>query len=95
MLLHHVELWVPDLTRAERSWGWLLTALGAQPYQAWDHGRSWRDGDLYVVLGPVQRLAASLRVVRGTGSFCWRSTSRPATWTSWWPRRRPTGGGCS
>jgi catechol 2,3-dioxygenase-like lactoylglutathione lyase family enzyme len=50
MLLHHVELWVPDLTRAERSWGWLLTALGAQPYQAWDHGRSWRDGDLYVVL---------------------------------------------
>ena len=50
MLLHHVELWVPDLTRAERSWGWLLTALGAQPYQAWEHGRSWRDGDLYVVL---------------------------------------------
>ena len=25
-LLHHVELWVPDLARAEQSWGWLLTA---------------------------------------------------------------------
>src|SRR5580704_7452851 len=21
--LHHVELWVPDLTRARREWGWL------------------------------------------------------------------------
>jgi catechol 2,3-dioxygenase-like lactoylglutathione lyase family enzyme len=40
--LHHIELWVPDLTRAERSWGWLLTRLGAQPHQSWAHGRSWR-----------------------------------------------------
>ncbi|MGY1857370.1 hypothetical protein [Modestobacter sp. SYSU DS0290] len=24
--LHRIELWVPDLARAERSWGWLLTA---------------------------------------------------------------------
>ncbi|MGY2081412.1 VOC family protein [Modestobacter sp. SYSU DS0657] len=40
--LHHLELWVPDLARAERSWGWLLTALGAAPFQSWPHGRSWR-----------------------------------------------------
>ena len=39
-LLHHVELWVPDLARAERSWGWLLTRLGAEPFQSWEHGRS-------------------------------------------------------
>ena len=26
--LHHIELWVPDLASAQRSWGWLLTALG-------------------------------------------------------------------
>jgi hypothetical protein len=38
-LLHHVELWVPDLARAERSWGWLLTRLGAEPFQSWEHGR--------------------------------------------------------
>ena len=50
MLLHHVELWVPDLTRAERSWGWLLTALGAEPFQRWEHGRSWRCGDVYLVV---------------------------------------------
>jgi catechol 2,3-dioxygenase-like lactoylglutathione lyase family enzyme len=49
-LLHHVELWVSDLTRAERSWGWLLTRLGAEPFQSWEHGRSWRHGDVYVVV---------------------------------------------
>ncbi|MQA35513.1 VOC family protein [Modestobacter roseus] len=43
--LHHIELWVPDLARAERSWGWLLTALGAEPFQRWEHGRSWRWGE--------------------------------------------------
>ncbi|QXG76907.1 VOC family protein [Modestobacter sp. L9-4] len=48
--LHHVELWVPDLARAERSWGWLLTRLGAEPFQSFEHGRSWRSGDTYVVL---------------------------------------------
>jgi len=26
--LHHLTLWVPDLGRAEESWGWLLTELG-------------------------------------------------------------------
>ncbi len=49
-LLHHVELWVPDLDRAERSWGWLLTALGARPYQSWERGRWGRLGDFYVVV---------------------------------------------
>jgi len=27
-VLHHLTLWVPDLTRAEESWGWLLGELG-------------------------------------------------------------------
>jgi catechol 2,3-dioxygenase-like lactoylglutathione lyase family enzyme len=27
-VLHHVTLWVPDLTRAEESWSWLLGELG-------------------------------------------------------------------
>ena len=49
--LHHVEVWVPDLARAEGSWGWLLTALGATPFQSWEHGRSWRwDDGVYVVV---------------------------------------------
>jgi len=32
-MLHHIELWVPDLTRAEASWGWLLGKLGYRVYQ--------------------------------------------------------------
>jgi catechol 2,3-dioxygenase-like lactoylglutathione lyase family enzyme len=40
--LHHVELWVPDLTRARREWGWLLGQLGYEPFQDWDDGCSWR-----------------------------------------------------
>jgi catechol 2,3-dioxygenase-like lactoylglutathione lyase family enzyme len=27
-VLHHLTLWVPDLERAETSWGWLLGELG-------------------------------------------------------------------
>jgi catechol 2,3-dioxygenase-like lactoylglutathione lyase family enzyme len=42
-LLHHVELWVPDLERAAASWGWLLERLGYERYQNWAaraHGRT-------------------------------------------------------
>ncbi|WP_055492381.1 VOC family protein [Streptomyces sp. TP-A0356] len=49
-MLHHIELWVPDLPRAVREWGWLLTRLGYRPYQEWRHGRSWRQGPVYVVV---------------------------------------------
>jgi catechol 2,3-dioxygenase-like lactoylglutathione lyase family enzyme len=47
--LHHVELWVPDLPEAERSWGWLLTELGWTEYQRWPRGVSWRLGRTYLV----------------------------------------------
>ncbi|SDC94267.1 VOC family protein [Glycomyces harbinensis] len=49
-LLHHVELWVPDLDRAAASLGWLLESLGYEPFQDWDAGRSWRLGPSYVVV---------------------------------------------
>lgn len=48
-MLHHIELWVPDLGRAARSWGWLLERLGYTPYQDWPDGRSWRSGETYLV----------------------------------------------
>ncbi|GAA2637709.1 hypothetical protein GCM10010399_83690 [Dactylosporangium fulvum] len=48
--LHHVELWVPDLTRAVAGWGWLLPALGYTLFQDWPAGRSWRLGHTYVVV---------------------------------------------
>jgi catechol 2,3-dioxygenase-like lactoylglutathione lyase family enzyme len=49
-MLHHVELWVPDLTRAEVAWGWLLGELGYVLYQQWPEGQSWRAGVTYIVL---------------------------------------------
>ena len=39
--LDHVELWVPDLGRATRSWGWLLEVLGYEPPQDREFGKSW------------------------------------------------------
>ncbi|MGW1075649.1 VOC family protein [Streptomyces sp. NPDC002537] len=48
--LHHVELWVPDLARAAKSFGWLLETLGYEPYQLWERGRSWRQGGFYLVI---------------------------------------------
>ncbi|PZW01757.1 Catechol 2,3-dioxygenase [Micromonospora phaseoli] len=48
--LHHVEVWVPDLSAAMRGWGWLLDQLGWTPFQEWPAGRSWRLGPTYLVL---------------------------------------------
>jgi catechol 2,3-dioxygenase-like lactoylglutathione lyase family enzyme len=57
-VLHHVELWVPDLGRAVRSWGWLLGELGWTQYQDWPAGRSWRLGGTYVVVEQSPALTA-------------------------------------
>src|SRR5439155_6334872 len=48
--LHHIELWVPDLVRADACWGWLLGELGYEPFQEWPDGRSWRSGPTYIVV---------------------------------------------
>jgi RimJ/RimL family protein N-acetyltransferase/catechol 2,3-dioxygenase-like lactoylglutathione lyase family enzyme len=48
--VHHVELWVPDLAAAEKTFGWLFGELGWHDYQRWDRGVSWRQGDSYVVV---------------------------------------------
>ena len=57
--LHHVELWVPNLARAHREWGWLLGQLGYEPFQDWEDGRSWRLGDTYLVVEQSPALTAS------------------------------------
>jgi hypothetical protein len=49
-MIHHVELWVPNLDRAIVSWGWLLTSLGYRLYQDWPGGRSWGAGHTYIVV---------------------------------------------
>jgi len=57
--LHHVELWVPDLERAAAEWGWLLGRLGYERFQDWEHGRSWRLGDTYIVVERSPALTAA------------------------------------
>ncbi|WP_028801179.1 VOC family protein [Streptomyces sp. 142MFCol3.1] len=58
-MLHHVEIWVPDLDRAVASFGWLLEALGHTPFQSWSNGRSWRLGAAYLVVERSPALTAS------------------------------------
>jgi len=48
--IHHLQLWVPDLSRAESSWGWLLEELGYELARRWDHGRVWRSGGTGIVI---------------------------------------------
>ncbi|MFJ9810938.1 VOC family protein [Streptomyces sp. NPDC101158] len=56
--LHHVEIWVPDIGRAAASFGPLLTALGYEPFQEWERGRSWRLGATYLVFEESSALSA-------------------------------------
>jgi catechol 2,3-dioxygenase-like lactoylglutathione lyase family enzyme len=58
--LHHVELWVPDLSRAVSSIGWLLEELGYRTHQDWERGRSWLLGDTYIVAEQSPALASSV-----------------------------------
>ncbi|GAB2573663.1 hypothetical protein Aab01nite_20240 [Paractinoplanes abujensis] len=105
-MLHHVELWVPDLPGALGPWGWLLDALGWTQYQDWPGGRSWRHGDVYLVLeqsparsGDVHdRLAPGLNHVAfnaGSRAEVDRLTTESAAhgWTLLFPDRHPQAGG--
>ena len=51
--LDHVELRVEDLAAAESSLGWLLSELGWVPDARWPDGRSWRFGQLSVVVRTI------------------------------------------
>jgi catechol 2,3-dioxygenase-like lactoylglutathione lyase family enzyme len=57
-MLHHVELWVPDLERGKAQWGWLLGELGYQQFQDWPAGRSWRRGATYLVIEQSPTMSA-------------------------------------
>lgn len=48
--LHHVELYVSDLTRSKQFWGWFLGELGYEVFQEWPEGISYKLGNTYLVL---------------------------------------------
>ena len=105
-MLHHIELWVPDLGRAVRSWGWLLERLGYVPYQDWPDGRSWRLGDTYLVFEQSPALTGDRhdRLRPGLNHLAFRIESRAELetlveeapgfgWTLLFPERHPYAGG--
>ncbi|MFJ8308590.1 MULTISPECIES: GNAT family N-acetyltransferase [unclassified Streptomyces] len=105
-MLHHVELWVPDLGPAKQSWGWLLESLGYRPYQDWRAGRSWLGGETYVVVeqSPAQTSASHERTRPGLNHLAFHVTDRAALdalveaapehgWTLLFPDRHPFAGG--
>jgi catechol 2,3-dioxygenase-like lactoylglutathione lyase family enzyme len=104
--LHHVELWVPDLARAEREWGWLLGRLGYDRFQEWPDGRSWRLGRTYLVIEQSTAMTAAGhdRCRPGLNHLAFHAGSRddvdalaadaPANgWTLLFPGRHPFAGG--
>jgi catechol 2,3-dioxygenase-like lactoylglutathione lyase family enzyme len=48
-VVHHIELYVKNLTISTSFWGWLLAELGYREYQRWDAGVSYRLADTYIV----------------------------------------------
>lgn len=49
-MLHHVELWVENLSASIGSLGWLLLRLGYTVDATWPTGISYRSGDFYLVI---------------------------------------------
>lgn len=48
-MLHHLEIYVSNLSNSTEFWGWFLSELGYEPYQEWDSGISWKDEETYIV----------------------------------------------
>jgi catechol 2,3-dioxygenase-like lactoylglutathione lyase family enzyme len=42
--VHHIEIWVPNLSTAMTSWGWILHRLGWTDGDGWPGGFSWKAG---------------------------------------------------
>jgi catechol 2,3-dioxygenase-like lactoylglutathione lyase family enzyme len=48
--IHHLQIWVPELSRAEASWGWLLGELDYTLTRQWERGRVWQCGATSIVI---------------------------------------------
>jgi len=52
--LHHIEIYVKDLSVSKEFWGWLLKELGYKEYQNWEQGVSYILEDTYIVFVQVE-----------------------------------------
>ena len=48
-MLHHIEINVSNLKKSAEFWGWFLQELGYTPFQTWDKGFSYKEGNAYIV----------------------------------------------
>ncbi|MDI1459668.1 VOC family protein [Catellatospora sp. KI3] len=105
-MIHHVEVWVPDLAETERSWGWLLTELGWAEFQRFPGGVSWRHGTAYLVFEQSPALTGDRhdRRAPGLNHLALHAGPRPDLdrlvdqasahgWTLMFPDRHPHAGG--
>ncbi|MFD7512688.1 VOC family protein [Streptomyces sp. NPDC059853] len=104
--LHHVEIWVPSLTRATREWSRLLETLGYTLHQDWPGGKSWRLGHTYLVFEQSPALTGTRhdRCAPGLNHLAFHAGTRhevdlltgealAAGWTLLFPDRHPHAGG--
>ncbi|MCL1950603.1 MAG: VOC family protein [Turicibacter sp.] len=47
-LIHHLEIYVSNLQKSTEFWGWLLGELGYVPFQSWEGGSSFKQGETYL-----------------------------------------------
>ncbi|MGG3738916.1 VOC family protein [Aeribacillus pallidus] len=53
-MLHHIEIYVSNLSETIKFWNWLLTELGYEQYQKWESGISWKYRNTYIVFVQVE-----------------------------------------
>ena len=105
-ILHHVEVWVPDLGRTISEWGWLLGRLGYTQSQDWPDGRSWLLGDTYLTFerSPAMTSPEHDRLRPGLNHLAFHAGSRLDVdtlaeegtangWALLFPDRHPHAGG--
>jgi catechol 2,3-dioxygenase-like lactoylglutathione lyase family enzyme len=105
--VHHIEIWVPDLSRAVGSWGWVLNRLGWKDGDGWPGGMTWTAPDgSYVVVeqSPAMSAAEHDRMRPGMNHLALNGASRAEVdtivaeaaahgWTLMFPDRHPYAGG--
>lgn len=77
--LHHVEVWVADLSAARTEWGWLFTAIGFERTAQWAEGETWAAGDgAYVTLTTSPNVSGPVhdRRAPGVNHLAFRAGSR-------------------
>jgi catechol 2,3-dioxygenase-like lactoylglutathione lyase family enzyme len=55
-MIHHLEINVRNLSRSRIFWEWLLSELGYEKFQDWDHGFSFKMGKTYLVFVQAEKI---------------------------------------